>query len=116
MLLSGGTTSLSKLIPRTHDDYVLNARSVQRPPAGSRARPCSWRILAARTQLQPRLAGHARRVPRRRHVVHRAGTDAAEIFTTGRARARDRRSPPSVPLITDWLNAIVARALRPCRR
>jgi 2,3-dihydroxybenzoate-AMP ligase len=26
MLLSGGTTSLSKLIPRTHDDYVLNAR------------------------------------------------------------------------------------------
>ena len=26
MLLSGGTTSLSKLIPRTHDDYVLNGR------------------------------------------------------------------------------------------
>jgi 2,3-dihydroxybenzoate-AMP ligase len=25
MLLSGGTTSLSKLIPRTHEDYVLNA-------------------------------------------------------------------------------------------
>ncbi len=27
MLLSGGTTSVSKLIPRTHDDYVLNARA-----------------------------------------------------------------------------------------
>ena len=26
MLLSGGTTGLSKLIPRTHDDYVYNAR------------------------------------------------------------------------------------------
>jgi 2,3-dihydroxybenzoate-AMP ligase len=26
MLLSGGTTSLSKLIPRSHNDYVLNAR------------------------------------------------------------------------------------------
>ena len=26
MLLSGGTTALSKLIPRTHDDYVANAR------------------------------------------------------------------------------------------
>ena len=26
MLLSGGTTSLSKLIPRTHNDYVCNAR------------------------------------------------------------------------------------------
>ncbi len=26
MLLSGGTTALSKLIPRTHQDYVLNAR------------------------------------------------------------------------------------------
>jgi len=26
MLLSGGTTSMSKLIPRTHNDYVLNMR------------------------------------------------------------------------------------------
>ena len=26
MLLSGGTTALSKLIPRTHNDYVYNAR------------------------------------------------------------------------------------------
>jgi len=26
MLLSGGTTSLSKLIPRTHEDYVYNAK------------------------------------------------------------------------------------------
>ncbi len=26
MLLSGGTTSVSKLIPRTHQDYVLNAK------------------------------------------------------------------------------------------
>ena len=26
MLLSGGTTSMSKLIPRTHQDYALNAR------------------------------------------------------------------------------------------
>lgn len=26
MLLSGGTTSVSKLIPRTHEDYALNAR------------------------------------------------------------------------------------------
>ncbi len=26
MLLSGGTTSMSKLIPRTHNDYVLNAK------------------------------------------------------------------------------------------
>jgi 2,3-dihydroxybenzoate-AMP ligase len=30
MLLSGGTTSLSKLIPRTHDDYLLNARACAR--------------------------------------------------------------------------------------
>ncbi|HSB99177.1 MAG TPA: AMP-binding protein, partial [Burkholderiaceae bacterium] len=30
MLLSGGTTSMSKLIPRTHDDYVLNARACGR--------------------------------------------------------------------------------------
>ena len=33
MLLSGGTTSLSKLIPRTHNDYVLNARLCGGRPA-----------------------------------------------------------------------------------
>src|SRR5690606_16042607 len=27
MLLSGGTTALPKLIPRTHNDYVLNAKA-----------------------------------------------------------------------------------------
>ncbi len=33
LLLSGGTTSISKLIPRTHNDYVLNARLCGRAAA-----------------------------------------------------------------------------------
>ena len=32
MLLSGGTTALPKLIPRTHDDYLLNALACARAP------------------------------------------------------------------------------------
>ena len=66
MLLSGGTTSLSKLIPRTHDDYVLNARLCGaagrlRRGHGVHGHP------AAGTQLQPRLARHARHILLWRH-------------------------------------------------
>jgi 2,3-dihydroxybenzoate-AMP ligase len=81
MLLSGGTTSLSKLIPRTHDDYVLNARLCG---GGRRLRGCHGvhGHPAARAQLQPRLAGHARRlVPRRDCVVLAPSGDAADVFS-----------------------------------
>ena len=96
MLLSGGTTSMSKLIPRTHDDYVLNARLCG-AVAGFDERHGVHGDPAARAQLQPRLAGHARRrSTTAARVVHRAGhVDVGRRVRARRARARDRRSPPS---------------------
>ena len=72
MLLSGGTTSLSKLIPRTHNDYVYNAR-VCAEVAGFSSRHRVPGHAAARAQLQPGLSWAARRVLRRRHARHRDG-------------------------------------------
>jgi 2,3-dihydroxybenzoate-AMP ligase len=38
-LLSGGTTGLPKLIPRTHDDYAYNSRATQQSTKSPRVRP-----------------------------------------------------------------------------
>ena len=88
MLLSGGTTSMSKLIPRTHDDYVLNARM-----CGTRRRlrrkHGAARHSPARPQLQSRLARDARRVLPRRHRCPRAVGQCSGRVRSGRARARD---------------------------
>jgi 2,3-dihydroxybenzoate-AMP ligase len=54
MLLSGGTTSLSKLIPRTHNDYILNARLCEQI-AGFSATPCSSRCCLLATTTISRL-------------------------------------------------------------
>ena len=89
MLLSGGTTSLSKLIPRTHEDYVLNARLCGRA-GGLRRADGVHGHPAAGPQLQPGLAGHPGRLLRRRHrgagAQHRHGRD----LPPGRSGARDR--------------------------
>ena len=75
-LLSGGTTGLPKLIPRTHDDYAYN---ISRRRRGERAQPVH-RLhggAAGGPQLPARLPGpdgHARRRRTRRHgAVGQAG-------------------------------------------
>ncbi len=104
MLLSGGTTSLSKLIPRTHEDYVLNARLCGQAGGLRRAHGVHGHP-AAGPQLQPGLAGHPGRLLRRRHrgAGARAPTPA-EIF-----RLVERNSvtviAAVVPLITAWLGS-----------
>ena len=92
MLLSGGTTSMSKLIPRTHKDYVLNARLCgggrfrQRTvfmamlPLGHNYNLASPGILGAF------YAGGT--------VVIADSTDTDTVFATVAARARNGRSPP----------------------
>ena len=40
-LLSGGTTGIPKLIPRTHNDYLYNSRVAPCPAASSR-RTSAW--------------------------------------------------------------------------
>ena len=107
MLLSGGTTSLSKLIPRTHNDYVYNAR-VCSEVAGFSADTVFLAMLPL---------GHNYNLacPGMLGVFHAGGTlviarstDPAEVFTTV-ARERVTNMAAVVPLITTWLNGGVAQ-------
>ena len=79
MLLSGGTTSLSKLIPRTHDDYVSTRASAARGRLqrshGAHGDP------AARAQLQSRLSGHAGDVLLWRHCGARPRKMRDDVFS-----------------------------------
>ena len=103
MLLSGGTTALPKLIPRTHDDYVLNAKASGRVaridestvmliilPLGHNYNLASPGMLAcfavgATVVLSP---GHA-----------------AEVVFPLVERHRVTLIPAAVPLVTAWLNS-----------
>jgi len=108
MLLSGGTTSLSKLIPRTHNDYVLNARLCSEVAGFSRNTvflailPLGHNYnLASPGLLGTFYAGGT--------VVIAPSTDTTEVFT---AVARERVTVVAavVPLITRWLNHDVVRS------
>ena len=108
MLLSGGTTSLSKLIPRTHNDYVLNARLCAKAAALSPETiflamlPLGHNYnLASPGLLGTFCAGGT--------VVIARSTDTTEVLTTV-ARERVTVVAAVVPLITSWLNDNVARA------
>jgi 2,3-dihydroxybenzoate-AMP ligase len=103
MLLSGGTTSLSKLIPRTHDDYVYNARQCGRL-AG----------FGEDTVLMPILPlGHNYNLasPGLMGALYHGGTvvlapsgDAQTAFPLI-ARERVTVVPAAVPLISSWLGS-----------
>ena len=108
MLLSGGTTSLSKLIPRTHNDYVLNARLCAKAAALSPETiflamlPLGHNYnLASPGLLGTFCAGGT--------VVIARSTDTTDVLTTV-ARERVTVVAAVVPLITSWLNDNVARA------
>jgi 2,3-dihydroxybenzoate-AMP ligase len=105
MLLSGGTTSLSKLIPRTHDDYVYNARQCGRIAAFSEDTVLMVILpLAHNYNLSsPGLMG----------ALYSGGTvvlspsgDAETVFPLIE-RERVTVIPAVVPLITAWLNSEV---------
>lgn len=105
MLLSGGTTALPKLIPRTHNDYVLNAKASGRVaqidessvmlvvlPLGHNYNLASPGILAC-------FAVGAT-------VVLSGGHDAETVFPLVE-RHRVTILPAAVPLVTQWLNSEV---------
>jgi 2,3-dihydroxybenzoate-AMP ligase len=107
MLLSGGTTSLSKLIPRTHNDYVYNVR-VCAEVAGFSADTVFMAML-------PLAHNYNLACPGMLGVFHAGGTlviagstDAGELFATI-AREQVTNVAAVVPLITTWLNDDVAR-------
>lgn len=105
MLLSGGTTSLSKLIPRTHDDYVYNAKQ-----CGRIARFGEDTVLALILPL-----GHNYNLasPGLMGALYHGGTvvlapagDAETVFPLIE-RERVTVLPGAVPLISTWLNSNV---------
>lgn len=107
MLLSGGTTSLSKLIPRTHNDYVLNARlcaeaaRFDRDTVFMAVLPLAHNYnLASPGMLGAFHAGGT--------LVIGTSTDAADIFATV-ARERVTVIAAVVPLISTWLDGGVHR-------
>ena len=106
MLLSGGTTSMSKLIARTHDDYVLNARVCAQAGGFDRGTVLGVILplghnynLASPGMLGTFYAGGT--------VVLLRSTDSDEIFASV-ARERVSVLAAAVPLIANWLNAGVA--------
>jgi 2,3-dihydroxybenzoate-AMP ligase len=107
MLLSGGTTSVSKLIPRTHNDYVLNARlcaqagGFDRETVFMAVLPLGHNYnLASPGLLGTFYAGGT--------LVIGTSTDTDEIFTTIQ-RERVTVIAAVVPLVSNWLNSDVRK-------
>ena len=107
MLLSGGTTSLSKLIPRTHNDYVYNAR-ICAEVAGFSAETVFLAILPLGHNYNLACPGMLGVFHAGGTLVIAKGTDASEVFTTI-ARERVTTVAAVVPLITTWVNGNLAQ-------
>jgi 2,3-dihydroxybenzoate-AMP ligase len=107
MLLSGGTTSLSKLIPRTHDDYVLNARLCSEV-GGFDADTVFMAMLPLGHNYNLASPGMLGAFYRGGTLVIAKSTDLQEVFTTIE-RERVTVAAAVVPLVTNWLNQQVGK-------
>jgi len=105
MLLSGGTTSLSKLIPRTHDDYVLNARLCGRA-AGFDERTVFMAILPLGHNYNLASPGMLGTLYYNGTVVLAPSGDPADVFSLVE-REKVTTIAAVVPLISNWLNSSV---------
>lgn len=107
MLLSGGTTSVSKLIPRTHNDYVLNARLCARA-AGFDRDTVFMAILPLGHNYNLASPGLLGTFSAGGTAVIATGTDTEAIFA---AVERERVSVIAgvVPLIAGWLDSEVPK-------
>jgi len=103
MLLSGGTTSMSKLIPRTHDDYVLNARLCG-DAAGFDESTVFMAILPLGHNYNLASPGLLATLRVGGTVVLAPSASADEVFPLV-ARERVSVVAAVVPLVTAWLNA-----------
>ncbi|KAF0162687.1 MAG: AMP-dependent synthetase and ligase [Rhodocyclaceae bacterium] len=105
MLLSGGTTSLSKLIPRTHDDYVLNARLCGRV-GGFGEDTVFMAILPLGHNYNLASPGMLGTFYHGGTVVLAPSGDAADVFSLVE-REKVTAIAAVVPLISNWLNSPV---------
>ena len=106
MLLSGGTTSMSKLIPRTHDDYVLNARLCAQA-AGFREDTVLMAVLPLGHNYNLASPGLLGAFYCGATAVVASSTDTDHVFELIQ-RERVTVVAAAVPLISNWLNAGVA--------
>jgi 2,3-dihydroxybenzoate-AMP ligase len=106
MLLSGGTTSLSKLIPRTHNDYVLNARLCAQT-GGFSEQTVFLAILPLAHNYNLASPGMLGAFYTGGTLVISKSTDAGDVFAAV-AREGVTVIAAVVPLITTWLNNNVA--------
>jgi 2,3-dihydroxybenzoate-AMP ligase len=107
MLLSGGTTSMSKLIPRTHNDYVLNARLCAQA-AGFDTGTVFMAVLPLAHNYNLASPGMLGAFYAGGTLVIATSTDTADIFATVE-RERVTAIAAVVPLISNWLNSDVPR-------
>lgn len=103
MLLSGGTTSLSKLIPRSHDDYILNARLCG-AAAGFDEATVFLAVLPLGHNYNLASPGILGAFYYGGTVVIASSADAAEVFALVE-REHVSVIAAAVPLITNWLNS-----------
>jgi 2,3-dihydroxybenzoate-AMP ligase len=103
MLLSGGTTSMSKLIPRTHDDYVLNARMCS-TIGGFDGSTVLLAILPLGHNYNLASPGMLGAFYHGGTVVLAPSGNAADVFGLVE-RERVTTIAAVVPLISAWLNA-----------
>jgi len=103
MLLSGGTTSMSKLIPRTHNDYVLNARLCG-AAAGFGPDTVYMALLPLGHNYNLASPGILATFYYGGTVVIGTGMDAATVFALV-AKHRVSVIAAVIPLITQWLDA-----------
>ena len=101
MLLSGGTTSMSKLIPRTHRDYVLNARLCGKA-AGFDASTVFMAILPLGHNYNLASPGMLGTFYYGGTLVLAPSADADEVFALVQ-RERVTVIAAVVPLIATWL-------------
>ncbi|HXE47545.1 MAG TPA: AMP-binding protein, partial [Ramlibacter sp.] len=107
MLLSGGTTSLSKLIPRTHNDYVLNARLCAQAAAFD-ANTVFMAVLPLAHNYNLASPGLLGAFYAGGTLVIGTSTDTTDIFSTIQ-RERVTVIAAVVPLIANWLNSDVPK-------
>jgi 2,3-dihydroxybenzoate-AMP ligase len=103
MLLSGGTTGMPKLIPRTHDDYVYNARQTG-ATAGFGSDTVFLAVLPMAHNYTLACPGVLGVLAHGGTTVIAGGTTAEAVFPTIE-RERVTVVGATVPLVAKWLDS-----------
>jgi 2,3-dihydroxybenzoate-AMP ligase len=107
MLLSGGTTALPKLIPRTHDDYVCNAEQCARV-CGFGEHTIYMAVLPLAHNYNLASPGIMGTLACGGKVVLAPSPDAETVFPIVE-RERVTVIAAAVPLVANWLNSPVPK-------